>query len=82
MSGLPVNDPGFWAAFRWLATHDFFGTVSPKREPKGFARLADNQPRAAAEVLEWLTRTAPSSLTTRKAGKRLTLGNAPQDRDL
>ncbi|RLS49095.1 MAG: hypothetical protein DWH87_04120 [Planctomycetota bacterium] len=73
VSGLPVNDPGFWAAFRWLATHDFFGTVSPKREPKGFARLADNQPRAAAEVLEWLTRTAPSSLTTRKAGKRLTL---------
>ena len=72
-SDLPVNDPGFWAAFRWLATHDFFGTVNPKREPKGIARLADNQPRAAAEVLEWLTRTAPSSLTTRKAGKRLTL---------
>ena len=73
VSDLPVNDPGFWAAFRWLATHDFFGTVNPKREPKGIARLADNQPRAAAEVLEWLTRTAPSSLTTRKAEKRLTL---------
>ena len=73
VSDLPVNDPGFWAAFRWLTTHDFFGTVNPKREPKGIARLADNQPRAAAEVLEWLTRTAPSSLTTRKAGKRLTL---------
>lgn len=71
--GLPVDDPGFWAAFRWLATHDFFGTVKPRREPKGIARLADSQPRAAAEVLEWLTRTAPDSLTTRKSGKRLAL---------
>lgn len=73
MSGPPVDDPGFWAAFRWLATHDFFGTVRPKREPKGIARLADTQPRAAAEVIEWLTRTSPGSLTTRKAGKRLAL---------
>ena len=72
-SGLPVDDPGFWAAFRWLATHDFFGTVNPRREPKGFSRLADSQPRAAAEVLEWLTRTAPDSLTSRKSGKRLAL---------
>jgi len=72
-SGLPVDDPGFWAAFRWLANHDFFGVVKPRREPKGIARLADRQPRAAAEVLEWLTRTSPDSLTTRKAGKRLTL---------
>lgn len=73
VSGPPVDDPGFWAAFRWLAVHDFFDTVKPKREPKGIARLADNQPRAAAEILEWLVRTAPNALTTRKAGKRLAL---------
>lgn len=73
VSGPPVDDPGFWAAFRWLTTHDFFGTVNPKREPKGIARLVDTQPRAAAEVLEWLTRIAPDSLTTRKSRKRLAL---------
>lgn len=34
VSGLPVDDPGFWAAFRWLATHDFFGTVNPAASPR------------------------------------------------
>jgi hypothetical protein len=71
--GPPVDDPGFWPAFRWLAAHDFFGVVNPKREPKGIARLADTHPRAAAEMLAWITRSAPDLLPARKAGKRLAL---------
>ena len=71
--GPPVDDPGFWPAFRWLAAHDFFGAVNPKREPKGISRLADTHPRAAAEMLAWITRSAPDLLPARKAGKRLAL---------
>ncbi len=70
---LPVDEPAFWAAFRWLANHGFFDAFKPKREPAGIARLADSHPRAAAEVLFWLASTDPDSLTTRKSRKRLAL---------
>lgn len=70
---LPVTDPAFWAAFRWLANHEFFDGVNPQREPRGFAQLADSHPRAAAEVLFWLVSAAPRVLTSRRSRKRLAL---------
>jgi hypothetical protein len=72
-SDLPVDQPAFWAAFRWLANHEFFKGVNPKREPRGFTQLADSHPRAAAEVLLWLVSAAPDTLTSRRSGKRLAL---------
>lgn len=70
---LPVDDPAFRAAFRWLAKHDFFGGVNPKREPRGFAQLADTHPWAAAEVLGWLASAAPDALTSRRSRKRMAI---------
>jgi hypothetical protein len=72
-TGLPVDEPAFWAAFRWVASHQFFEGVNPKREPRGFTRLADSHPRAAAEVLSWLVSAAPDTLTSRRSLKRLAL---------
>ena len=70
---LPVSEPAFWAAFRWLANHEFFAGVNPKREPRGFTQLVDSHPRAAAEVLFWLVSAAPDTLTSRRSRKRLAL---------
>lgn len=70
---LPVEQPTFWAAFDWLADHDFFGTVKASREPRWLGNLADTHPRGAAAVLDWLERTAPEKLLGRRPRKRLTL---------
>jgi hypothetical protein len=75
-AALPVDEPAFWAAFRWLANHAFFDGVNPKREPRGFTQLADTHPRAAAEVLFWLASAAPDTLTSRRSRKRLSLVEA------
>lgn len=72
-SGLPTNQEAFWDAFEWLGEHDFFGVVTPKREPKAISQLADSHPRAAAEVLAWRARVAPETLLTPRSKKRIRL---------
>jgi hypothetical protein len=72
-SSMPTNQEAFWDAFEWLGEHDFFGVVTPKREPKAISQLADAHPRAAAEMLAWRTRVAPESLLTPRSKKRIRL---------
>ena len=72
-SQLPTDLAAFWDAFEWLGEHDFFGVVTPKREPKAIAQLADADPRAAAEMLAWRARVAPETLLTPRSKKRARL---------